>query len=245
MEFYNNQEVVKTVNPIKDHSVALSMTKVYLYFALGLILTGIAALAFPYIAVAIGGSGEAGMNIYTGGIITSAILLFPLSLVVGFHAMSQKSGWITTCYCLYSLAMGVLLSSCFMMFDINDIFYAFFITAGTFLVMSLIGYFSKGRMSTLMTVISGLSMGTLVMCLVNMFFFNSMVYWISSLGMMLVMVLFVAFDTNRVKNFAQSRMFSNSNSMAVFCAYTLYTDFITIFLYILRFVAIFMANKDN
>ena len=118
MQFYNDQEVL---SQNKTSSVVLPIAKVYLYFALALIISALAAFTFPYIAVAIGGA-ENGINVYMGGIIVSALLLFPLSIAMAISSfrarISSKGIGITICYVLYSLAMGVLLSSCFMAFEI-------------------------------------------------------------------------------------------------------------------------------
>ena len=53
MQFYNDQEVL---SQNKTSSVVLPIAKVYLYFALALIISALAAFTFPYIAVAIGGA---------------------------------------------------------------------------------------------------------------------------------------------------------------------------------------------
>ena len=243
MQFYNDQEVL---SQNKTSSVVLPIAKVYLYFALALIISALAAFTFPYIAVAIGGA-ENGINVYMGGIIVSALLLFPLSIAMAISSfrarISSKGIGITICYILYSLAMGVLLSSCFMAFEIEDIYYSLFITAGAFLIMSAVGFATKGRLNGAISFVIGAFFAVFILSLINVFFFNETIYWIISFAMLFIILMYVAIDTNRIKQLAQSGHLGQSNHMAIYCAYMLYTDFITIFLYILRFVAAFKDNQ--
>ena len=89
MQFYNDQEVL---SQNKTSSVVLPIAKVYLYFALALIISALAAFTFPYIAVAIGGA-ENGINVYMGGIIVSALLLFPLSIAMVISSFRARISW--------------------------------------------------------------------------------------------------------------------------------------------------------
>ena len=221
MQFYNDQEVL---SQNKTSSVVLPIAKVYLYFALALIISALAAFTFPYIAVAIGGA-ENGINVYMGGIIVSALLLFPLSIAMAISSfrarISSKGVGITICYVYYSL----------------------FITAGAFLIMSAVGFATKGRLNGAISFVIGTFFAVFILSLINVFFFNETIYWIISFAMLFIILMYVAIDTNRIKQLAQSGHLGQSNHMAIYCAYMLYTDFITIFLYILRFVAAFKDNQ--
>ena len=237
MEIYSNQQVAEEY---KDRSAIFSLAKVYMYFALGLVLTGLTAFGFPYLIKALG----LRMEEYYIAITVSAIVLLPLSLAVSFSGIfSRKNAiLITTLYVLYSIVMGCLLSSIFLVYDIQSIWYSLFVTAGAFVVMSLIGFITKGRMNGVATFLISAAITCLVLTVVNIFMRSAMIYWIVSFVMLFVVLLFVAIDTNRVRRMAETKMLSNSNILSVYCAYCLYSDFITLFMYVLRFIGV--AKRD-
>lgn len=52
-------------------------------------------------------------------------------------------------------------------------------------------------------------------------------------------------DFARIRNIADHGLANHTPNVSLFCAFTIYTDFIAIFTYVLRFVLIAMANRDN
>ena len=72
-----------------------------------------------------------------------------IALVVWLSArvMSMSMGMATTLFIIYSVLTGVTLSSIFMIFSIGTIATTFFVTAGTFFAMSLIGYVTRMDLS--------------------------------------------------------------------------------------------------
>ncbi len=121
---------------------------------------------------------------------------------------------------------------------------SFLISAGSFLLMGLIGALTKKNLSIIYPLLSALLMGCLIISLVNVFIGSSIVYWITDFVILGVILVVSAVDINRVKKLAQAKALDdNQNSLAVYCAFNLYVDFINIFIRVLMYVFLF-ARRD-
>ncbi len=75
----------------------------------------------------------------------------------------------TLLFVLYSVLNGLMLSFIFIVYTMTSIASVFFITAGTFAVMSLIGYFTKANLSSLGRILMMALIGLIIATLVNVF----------------------------------------------------------------------------
>ncbi len=250
METFTPKDVQVTENEVKPivSSAAFPMIKVFLWMGLGLLITGIISLGLPNLLAII--PSEASYTTYVTLMIISAIIMFPCVLIVNFKSLKPKSIGIRIAYILYSIAIGVMLSSVFMTIlavdgpnAIMTISMAFLISAGSFLLMGLIGTLTKKNLSILYPLLTALLMGCLIISLVNYFIGSSMVYWITDFIILGVILVISAVDINRVKKLAQARVLDdNQNSLAVYCAFNLYVDFINIFIRVLMYIFVFMRR---
>lgn len=152
----------------------------------------------------------------------------------GLMRMSMTTA--TLLFILYSVSMGVTMSSIFMVYTMGSIASVFFITAGTFFVMSLIGYLTRIDLSKIGSILFMALIGLVIASVVNMFLGSETMYWVISYVGVIIFVGLTAFDTQKIK-----RMFAEYGSademgqkIALFGALTLYLDFINLFLYLLR-----------
>ena len=255
METYTADSYEVNQSKEKKQSVPFSMGKVLFWFAIGLLVTGVVSLALPDILIACCGGYE-NLNasllntVYMVLIIVSVIAMIPCCIIIGMKRMTTRSVGMTVSYFIYSICMGVLLSDIFMMilsYEEKDaimlISISFLISGGCFLLFGLIGSIIKKGTSILIPVISTLCIGTMIISLVNWFIGSSMVYWISDFAIFAVILLITVIDFNRIKRMADSTYFQNSYSMSVYCAFSLYCDFINIFLRILRYVLQFSSRR--
>ena len=60
-----------------------------------------------------------------------------------------------------------------------------------------------------------------------------------------IIFVITAIDINRVKKIAEMGGFSSDTNLAIYCAYTLYVDFINIFLRVLYYVMVSKSRKDK
>lgn len=150
------------------------------------------------------------------------------------YAMSMTTA--TLLFIVYSALMGVTMSSIFMLYTMTSIASVFFITAGTFLAMSLVGYFTRIDLSRLRSIfIMGL-IGMIIATVVNIFLQSEMLYWIVSYAGVLIFVGLTAYDTQKIKQMVieYGSVDEMGYKLALYGALHLYLDFVNLFLYLLR-----------
>lgn len=245
MEIYSEQEAQKheaRAGLEKWEAIA----KVYLWFALGLGITGIMAIGYPYLMLSLLGDSENAATAYLVSLAVFAVLYIPLGLATSFASLAKNPTWITVFYILYAVVMGGLISSVSLYLDAATIMYAVLVSAGIFLVMGLLGVWTKGKMAGALIYMVALALGLSIISVFNIFLFgNATMYWIVSVICLLVFMIMAGVDTNRVVQNAESHAFDDNQTMTIYAAYSLYSDFVIIFLYIIRFLAVIAASKKN
>lgn len=233
MEFISNitQEQIKTEQ-------ATFMTSVYKWMAVALTITG--ATAFwvahtPQVANFILGNSF----VFYGLLISQLVLVGYLSATIN-KASAQTA---TTLFIGYSILNGLTMSTIFLAYTSSSIATTFFITAGTFAFMSIYGYYTKRDLTSIGNIAFMALIGLIIASLVNMFFQNEYIYWITSYIGVIVFVALTAYDTQKLKSMA---IYGEQNpetekKHAIIGALTLYLDFINLFQYLLR---IFGNRRD-
>ena len=167
-------------------------------------------------------------------VVLIAQILLVIWLSARFTRMSMTTA--TLLFILYSAMMGVTMSTIFMVYTMSSIASVFFITAGMFLVMSLLGYFTRMDLTRLGSLLFMALIGVIIASLVNIFLKSEMLYWIVSYVAVVVFVGLTAYDTQKIKQMLVE--YGEADEMgyklALFGALTLYLDFINLFLYLLR-----------
>ena len=249
----NNTSPVNAKKPVvQKKSIVFSMGRVMICFAIGILITGLVAFFYPDILIATCGSNTDLLAVvYVWSMIVSAVVLLISSVFIFIKSFNKNSPMVKVFYILYTLAMGVLLSSILLtIFSIDEqkffstVAIAFFATAGCFLVMGIISMFIKNG-SILWPLIITFLIGSLVMSLVNGLVLHSeLVYWIIDFVVFAVMLIMIGFDIKNVKALADANAFTSENNLAVYCAYVLYSDFIYVFIKILYYVAIARSRNQ-
>lgn len=150
------------------------------------------------------------------------------------YAMSMTTA--TLLFIVYSALMGVTMSSIFMLYTMTSIASVFFITAGTFLAMSLVGYFTRIDLSRLRSIFIMGIIGIIIATVVNIFLQSEMLYWIVSYAGVLIFVGLTAYDTQKIKQMVieYGSVDEMGYKLALYGALSLYLDFVNLFLYLLR-----------
>ena len=119
----------------------------------------------------------------------------------------------------------------------------FFITAGTFGAMALVGYTTKTDLTSMGKLLFMALLGIIIASVVNMFVASSGLDLILSYVGVLVFVGLTAYDTQKIKQMCQTAPDAGESAqkLALIGALSLYLDFINLFLYLLR---IFGNNRD-
>ena len=174
------------------------------------------------------------------------VLLFAqLGLVFWLSArvMHMSISSATILFIAYSVLTGVTLSSIFMVYNIGTIATAFFVTAGTFFTMSLVGYTTRMDLSRLGNILYMMLIGLVIATVVNIFVASTTLYWITTYAGVIIFVGLIAWDTQKLRNLflEYGSADEGGQKLALIGALTLYLDFINLFLYLLR---IFGGNRD-
>ncbi len=212
---------------------------------IGLLVTAISCFGFSYLfsSLIVNATSETIESVTMGLMVTmicSFIALFILNFVMSISLFKAKKGaWIP--YILYAAVMGLALAPTVMWIDAATIGSAFGITAGVFFVLFLIGYFSKADLTPLGLIALGLLFSIIFVPLPFLIIFilnpvaSALYSLIASLVCSVVIVLLVAFDANRMAREIQGGVFTSN--MALYYAYTFYSDFIMIFVRVLMVLA--------
>jgi uncharacterized protein len=171
---------------------------------------------------------------FYGLIIAEIGIVWYLSSKVQTMTANTATLW----FFLYALLNGLTLSVIFLVYSASSIASTFFITAGTFGVMSVYGYFTKSDLTSWGNILFMGVIGLIIAGVVNIFLQNDMFGMIISGVGVLIFVGLTAYDTQKIKemNIIGNEGTDEDRKEAVMGALTLYLDFINLFLYLLRFL---------
>jgi len=223
-----------------DEGLRNYMLRIYNFMAMGLLVTGcfaFAALNFPPLTSLIfnlGPNGEFLGSTGLGMLISFAPLGIAIYFFMGLGRMSVNTA--QTLFWVYAGVMGLSLSYLGLIYTGQSLARTFFICASVFGGMSLYGYSTKSDLTSMGSFLVMGLIGMIVVSLVNIFLKSPAIeFAMSFIGIAIFMGL-TAWDTQKLK-----MMYYNSGGgemgqkMAVLGAFTLYLDFINLFLYMLRF----------
>ena len=142
----------------------------------------------------------------------------------------------TVLFSIYSILWGVLLSSVFVVYTASSIGSTFLVTAVTFGIMSVYGYFTKRDLSSWGNILYMALIGIAISFLVNFFLQSSILHFIISGVGVLIFVGLTAYDTQKIKELVNVEDNEQNQKLALIGAVMLYLDFVNLFLYLLRFM---------
>lgn len=207
------------------------ITKVYGWMAFALALTGFTAFftaQTPELIYLIF-SNKIGFWILFGAQL--GIVIF---LTARINKMSANVA--TGAFVLYSVITGFVFSSIFMVFTFASIASTFFITGGTFAVMSIVGYYTKTDLTSFGKILMMALIGIIIASIVNYFMHSPALYWITTYVGILIFTGLIAYDTQKIKemNMIGNEGTDSDKKEAIMGALILYLDFINLFLLLLR-----------
>ena len=214
------------------------MRKVYLWMTLALVITGFTAY---YVA-----HNETLLTaLVSNQILFWGLVIGEFALVIGLSAAINKLSltMATLMFVIYSVINGATLSFIFLVYTYSSITNVFFITAGTFAVMALIGYFIKVDLSSMGKILMMALIGIIIATIVNIFTKSEGLAMILNYLGVLVFVGLTAYDSQKIKQMMMAAPDAGevAQKMALLGALSLYLDFINLFLYLVR---IFGARRD-
>jgi FtsH-binding integral membrane protein len=213
-----------------DAGLRSYMLSIYNYMASGVLLTGIVALGF-----ASSGMAEQVLATPLRWLIILAPLAFVMVISFGINKLSTFAA--QALFWAFAVAMGLSMSSIFLIYTGTSIATTFFATAAAFASLSLWGYTTKKDLSGFGTFLIMGVVGLIIASLINIFLQSSMMNLIiSALGVLLFAGL-TAYDTQKIKSMYYHIAGSDFVGKAVVMgALTLYLDFINMFTFLLQFL---------
>ena len=209
---------------------------VYNYMASGLALTGIVAY----------GAAETGLyaSLIDTPMLFWGVTLAPLALVLllSFRIEKMSLGAAKTAFWAYAALVGLSLSGIFFVYTGTSIARTFFITAATFLAMSLFGYTTRADLArTGSFLLMGL-VGIIIASIVNVFLASSIVQLAISVVGVIVFVGLTAYDTQRIREiYLNSDSPAIAGKKAIMGALALYLDFLNLFILLMQLT----GNRRN
>ena len=207
------------------------MRKVYVWMTLALVITG-------FTAYGVVTSPGVLQLIFGNKILFWGMIIAELALVIGVSAAINRLSLTTATlmFILYSVINGALFSSIFLIYTASSIATVFFITAGTFGVMALIGYTTKTDLTSIGKYLFMALIGLIIATLVNMFIKSEGFTYILSYIGVLIFVGLTAYDSQKIKQMLLQAPDAGEGAqkLALLGALTLYLDFINLFIYLLR-----------
>lgn len=216
-----------------DVSVAFPvlMRKVYVWMTLALVITG-------FTAYGVATSPGIQQLVFGNSIVMWGLIIAEFALVIGVSAAINKLSLTTATlmFILYSVINGALLSSIFLIYTASSIATVFFITAGTFGAMALVGYTTKTDLTSMGKILFMALIGLVIATLVNLFVKSSGFTLILSYVGVLIFVGLTAYDSQKIKQMMLQAPDAGESAqkLALLGALTLYLDFINLFIYLLR-----------
>ncbi|MDH4157410.1 MAG: Bax inhibitor-1/YccA family protein [candidate division Zixibacteria bacterium] len=207
------------------------VVKVYAWMALALTLTALVAMTVASYEGLIG-------VILTNRILFFVLIIAQLGLVILLSARIDKMSAATATFVFFAYAAltGVTFSVLFAIYTAASIASTFFVTAGTFGVMSAYGYFTRRDLTSWGNLLFMGLIGIIIASVVNFFLQNQTVYWVVTFLGVLIFVGLTAYDTQKIKNMGAEVSIESEEGRkrAVMGSLALYLDFINLFLMLLR-----------
>lgn len=225
-----NSATVSVPRAARDSGLRSYMLSVYNYMASGVLLTGIVALGFA-------SSGLAAQVLMTP--LRWLIILAPLGFVMAmsFGLQRMQTSTLQMLFWAFAVAMGLSMSSIFLVYTGVSIAQTFFAVAAGFAGLSLWGYTTKKDLSGMGTFLIMGVVGLLVAMLINFFLQSTaMMLAISAIGVLLFAGL-TAYDTQRIKSmYSYVAGTEMMGKVVIMGALNLYLDFINMFMFLLSFM---------
>lgn len=182
------EEKKLSLNEVKDEQASF-LASVYGWMTIALIITGLVAYGTAFspnlVNIILGNN-----FIFYGILIGQIICVVYLSRII--HKISASLA--TLIFLGYAALNGLSFSLIFMQFTTDSIASTFLVTAGTFGVMSIYGYFTKSDLTKMGNLAIMALVGLILASIVNMFFHNETFYWLTTFIGILIFVALIASD---------------------------------------------------
>jgi uncharacterized protein len=200
---------------------------IYNNMAVGLGITGAAAWLVA--------SSPALMHLFFANQIVAFAVIFSPLLILWFgltprRIATMSAGQVAGVFFGLSALIGISFATIFLIYSHESIARAFFITAGTFAGMSIMGYTTKRNLAGLGSFAIMGMMGALLASIVNIFMHSSGIQFGISVVVIIASIGLIAWNTQMFKEmYGSAGSREETKKLAVMGALSLYLSFINLF----------------
>jgi FtsH-binding integral membrane protein len=214
----------------EDARLNIFLAQTYLVMSLGFIVTGL-------VATATSNNLELLLRISLNPWISFGLFIIQIAVVVLLSSAVMRMSSVVAglFFILYAALTGLTLSSIFLVYTEEQIASVFWITAGTFFLISIFTFLFKLKLGSFGSVIFMLLLGWTIAWSASWLFPLSTFNWaLTYIGIALFVGL-TAYDTQRIREIGKKvSTHPARGGLVIIGALTLYLDFINLFLLILR-----------
>lgn len=208
----------------------------YLYMVLGIVTTGVGSV----IGGVFFGSLVAQLFQSNLALIGLIAIQFALVFVVARLSESRNKAIALSGYLGFSVFEGLILSPVLLITNPKTLIAAFVSTVGLFGIMAILGYTTKIDMSRFGGILLAATGALFLAMIVNVFIGSGLFGYVVSGIAVIVFALWTAYDNQKLRIAFETADETNANSIAVMGAFSLYLDFLNMFISLLRI----FSNND-
>lgn len=224
-----------------DNGLQRYMVKVYVHMALGLLITAVAAtatFAFPPLTRLLFECDQWG-NIIDRTFGGYVVMFAPFCIAMYLSGNFTRKTFAHSRFllALYAALTGSSLAGVASIYTTASLHKVFLVTACTFGAMSIYGYTTKRDLSAIGSFCMMALWGLIISAVVNIFLQSHVVYFVASFIGVVVFIAFVAYNTQNLKAlYYEVQDTALAEKAALMGAFSLYLNFLNLFLYLLRFL---------
>ena len=233
MSYYDSESILRSPEYQAELTAQRTfMARVYSWMTIGLLATAFTALV-------VASSPAMIKTIFASGgfwvlIIAELAIAFSFQWALRFVPVPLAAAM----FLVYSVLTGATISIILLVYTVSSVAATFFIAAGMFAGVSAYGYVTKRNLDSIGSFCMMALLGIIIASVVNFFLHSSGLDWMISFIGVIVFTGLAAYDTQKMKQaYAQGESGSAMNrKVALLGAFSLYLDFINLFLFLLRFM---------
>lgn len=210
------------------------LSKVFSTLAIGLAISGVVAFLvasnFETILYALGSS-------FTIIMLVAIIAELVVGIMFTARLMKMSKGEAWTCYIIYSILTGLSLALIIQGYTSGSVVFAFIATVILFACMAIIGHTTRIDLTRFTSMFMVGLVAILITSLLNALLFKSvMVNYVITIVGVIVFLGLIAYDMQKLRQLYESGYMNQEfeEKMKIYGAFTLYLDFINLFIRLLQ-----------
>jgi FtsH-binding integral membrane protein len=242
---YQTKSYKTTSSTLYDEGLRQYFLKIYALMSTGLAIAAFSVLSVPLLTnmmfnIAPGGYLVGMTSI--GWLITFAPLGISLYFAFGLDRISTQNAQML--FWVYATLIGMSLASLGFVYTGASITKTFLICSAMFGGMSLYGYSTKKDLTSMGSFLFMGLIGLVIASLINILFRSPAIEFALSFLGVLIFTGLIAYDTQKLKSLYYQGA-DTDGKIGIMAAFTLYLDFINLFIYLLRFFGEKINDKER